>query len=59
MQPILAGSSGLFPSYGVHDRLGPTYLPPVWDILLHLAEAPDRRDQRFLVSPLKDTDKLG
>ena len=30
-----------------------------WDLLLPLTQTPDRRDQRLLVSPLKDTGKAG
>ena len=30
-----------------------------WDLLLPLAETPDRRDQRLLVSHPKDTGKAG
>ena len=32
---------------------------PAWDILLPLAETPDRRDQRLLLSLPKDTGKVG
>ena len=34
-------------------------LPPVWDLLLPLAQTPDRRDQRFLLSVSTDTGKVG
>ena len=30
------------------------HLPPVWDLLLPLAQTPDRRDHRLLVSLPKD-----
>ena len=33
-----------------------THLPPVRDILTHLAWTPDRRGQRLLVSPPNDTE---
>ena len=36
-----------------------THLPPVWDLLLPLAQTPDRRDQRLLVSHPKDTGNVG
>ena len=36
-----------------------THLPSVWDHLLLLAYTPDRRDRRLLVSPPKDTGKVG
>ena len=43
------------------DRWSPqqvTHLPPAWDLLLPLAQTPDRRDQQLLLSLLKDTDKV-
>ena len=36
-----------------------THLPPVWDLLLPLAQTPDRQDHRLLVSLVKDTGKCG
>ena len=33
-----------------------THLPPVWNILLPLAQTPDRRDQRLLLYHPKDRD---
>ena len=38
---------------------GPVVNPPLVGYLLPLAYAPDRRDQRVLVSPPKDTGKVG
>ena len=34
-----------------------THLPPVWDLLLSLAQTPDRRDHRLLVYLPKDSGK--
>ena len=43
---------------GVHDKLHISSAD-CWDILLLLAQTPDRRERRILVSPPKDTGKVG
>ena len=43
---------------GVHDKLHISSAE-WWDLLLILAQKPDRRERRIVVSPPKDTGKVG
>ena len=56
IQRVICIELTLSKSGGVHDKL---HSADWWDLLLPLVYTPDRRDQRLLVSPPKDTGKAG